>query len=79
MLQTGVRYVSSHPEKFIESNIFGFHNLIEFSKTYNIKNFYASSSSVYGDLNNFHVNEKSKLKPKNIYGLSKKINGNIFL
>ena len=73
--QAGVRYVSSHPEKFIESNIFGFHNLIEVSKTYNIKKFfYASSSSVYGDLNNFPVNEKSKLKPKNIYGLSKKIN-----
>ena len=73
--QAGVRYVSSHPEKFIESNISGFHNLIEVTKTYNIKKFfYASSSSVYGDLNNFPVNEKSKLKPKNIYGLSKKIN-----
>ena len=73
--QAGVRYVSSHPEKFIESNINGFHNLMEISKKYPIKKFYyASSSSVYGDLNKFPVNEKSKLFPKNIYGLTKKMN-----
>ncbi len=73
--QAGVRYVFSHPEKFIESNIMGFHNLIDVSKRYNIKKFfYASSSSVYGDENKFPVNEKSKLVPKNIYGLSKKMN-----
>ena len=74
-----MRYVSSHPEKFIESNIFGFHNLIEVSKLYDIKKFfYASSSSVYGDRNKFPVDEKSKLNPKNIYGLSKKLMRNIF-
>ena len=73
--QAGVRYVSSHPEKFIHSNILGFHNLIEVSKKYNIKKFfYASSSSVYGDSNKFPVDEKSILNPKNIYGLSKKLN-----
>jgi len=73
--QAGVRYVSSHPEKFIESNIYGFHNLIEVSKKYNIlKFFYASSSSVYGDKNKYPVAEDNNLYPKNIYGLSKKIN-----
>ena len=73
--QAGVRYVSSHPEKFIQSNILGFHNLVNSSKNYNIKKFfYASSSSVYGDTNKFPVGEKSKLNPKNIYGLSKKFN-----
>ena len=73
--QAGVRYVSSHPEKFIESNIYGFHNLIEVSKKYNIsKFFYASSSSVYGDKNKYPVSENVKLHPKNIYGLSKKMN-----
>ena len=73
--QAGIRYVITHPEKFIESNIMGFHNMIDISKNYNIKNFfYASSSSVYGDENKFPVNEKSKLIPKNIYGLSKKMN-----
>ena len=73
--QAGVRYVSTHPEKFIESNIYGFHNLLDISKKYKIsKFFYASSSSVYGDKNKFPVNENVKLYPKNIYGLSKKIN-----
>ena len=73
--QAGVRYVSSHPEKFIHSNILGFHNLIDVSKNHNIKKFfYASSSSVYGDSNKFPVDEKSTLNPKNIYGLSKKLN-----
>ena len=73
--QAGVRYVSSHPEKFIHSNILGFHNLIDVSKNYKIKKFfYASSSSVYGDSNKFPVDENSKLNPKNIYGLSKKLN-----
>ncbi len=73
--QAGVRYVSSYPEKFIESNIYGFHNLLEISKKYPIsKFFYASSSSVYGDENKFPVNEKDNLYPKNVYGLSKKVN-----
>jgi len=73
--QAGVRYVSTNPEKFLESNIYGFHNLIEVSKKHKIeKFFYASSSSVYGEKNKFPVNEKSNLNPKNIYGLSKKFN-----
>ena len=73
--QAGVRYVITHPEKFIESNIYGFHNLMEcVNKSRISKFFYASSSSVYGDINKFPVDEKSKLSPKNIYGLSKKLN-----
>lgn len=73
--QAGVRYVVTHPEKFIESNIYGFHNLMEcVNKSRISKFFYASSSSVYGDINKFPVDEKSKLFPKNIYGLSKKLN-----
>lgn len=73
--QAGVRYVKTKPEKFIQSNILGFHNLIEISNKYNIKKmFYASSSSVYGDKTSYPVSEKSILKPKNIYGLSKKFN-----
>ncbi len=73
--QAGVRYVKTKPEKFIQSNILGFHNLIDVSNNYNIKKiFYASSSSVYGDKSKYPVSEKSKLDPKNIYGLSKKFN-----
>ena len=56
--QAGVRYVVSNPEKFIDSNIMGFHNLINISKNYKIKKFfYASSSSVYGEKNKFPVDE----------------------
>tara|TARA_B110000238_G_C16081436_1_gene419642 strand:- start:134 stop:1090 length:957 start_codon:yes stop_codon:yes gene_type:complete len=73
--QAGVRYVKTYPEKFIESNIYGFHNILNISKLYKIRKFfYASSSSVYGDNNKFPVNEKSNLHPKNIYGLTKKMN-----
>ena len=35
---------------------------------------YASSSSVYGDNDEFPLQEKAKLNPKNIYGVSKKLN-----
>ncbi len=73
--QAGVRYVLSNPEKFIKSNILGFHNLLDVSKKHKIKTFfYASSSSVYGDKNNYPVSEQSTLNPKNIYGISKKFN-----
>lgn len=73
--QAGVRYVKTQPEKFIESNILGFHNLIDVSRNFKINKFYyASSSSIYGDKNKYPVNENSYLDPKNIYGLSKKFN-----
>ena len=43
-----------------------------------IKNFfYASSSSVYGDSKKFPLKENESLNPKNIYGLSKKLNEEI--
>ena len=73
--QAGVRYVKSKPEKFIYSNILGFHNLIDVSNKHKIKKFfYASSSSVYGDKTTYPVSENTELSPKNIYGLSKKFN-----
>lgn len=74
--QAGVRYVLTNPEKFVESNIVGFDNLLNASKKsqYTKKFFYASSSSVYGELNKYPAKEKNFLRPKNIYGLSKKFN-----
>jgi UDP-glucuronate 4-epimerase len=73
--QAGVRFSFKRPSKYIETNIMGFLNLIKFSKKLKInKIIYASSSSVYGDSNNFPLNENEELKPKNIYGISKKIN-----
>lgn len=73
--QAGVRYSMVNPQKYINSNILGFVNVIELSKMLKIKKLiYASSSSVYGDSKNFPVNEKLSINPKNIYALSKKIN-----
>jgi UDP-glucose 4-epimerase len=71
--QAGVRYSLINPEKYIDVNIFGFLNIIEQARINNVKNFfYASSSSVYGDSKKFPLKENQILKPKNIYGLSKK-------
>jgi len=76
--QAGVRYSIDHPRKYIESNLLGFYNIIENVKKYNTKRlFYSSSSSVYGENNNFPLNEKEKIFPKNMYGLSKKVNEEI--
>ena len=73
--QAGVRYSLLKPTEFVENNILGFYNIINFAKTHNIKKIlYASSSSVYGDSDRFPLNEKQNIKPKNIYALSKKIN-----
>ncbi len=78
--QAGVRYSIKYPRKYINANINGFFNIIENSNKYKVKRlFYASSSSVYGENNNFPLNEKEKILPKNIYGLSKKINEEISL
>ena len=76
--QAGVRYSIDHPAKYIDSNILGFYNLNLNIKNYKVKRFfYASSSSVYGENKNFPLNEKENIFPKNIYGLSKKINEEI--
>jgi len=76
--QAGVRYSINHPRKYIENNLVGFYNILENSKKYKIKRlFFASSSSVYGENSNFPLNEKENIFPKNIYGLSKKVNEEI--
>lgn len=76
--QAGVRFSIIAPEKYIDSNVVGFFNLLNFLKRYKkIKIFYSSSSSVYGDSKSYPVSESSKLEPKNFYGLSKMINEEI--
>ena len=73
--QAGVRYSYENPSKYIDTNIFGFLNLIEQAKKRKIKKImYASSSSVYGDNRNFPLKEHEELNPKNIYAVSKKLN-----
>lgn len=76
--QAGVRYALINPRAYIQSNIVGFHNLIELSKTFKVKKIiYASSSSVYGDRKKFPAIEKDRLFPKNIYAITKKNNEEI--
>ena len=73
--QAGVRYSLINPQKYIKSNLSGFCNLIESMKHTKPKKFiYASSSSVYGESRKFPLSEKQSIKPKNIYGMTKKFN-----
>ncbi|MDC0520065.1 NAD-dependent epimerase/dehydratase family protein [Candidatus Pelagibacter ubique] len=76
--QAGVRYSIDNPAAFVENNISGFYNILDASIKFKVKKLlYASSSSVYGDSTNFPLKEDQKVVPKNIYGLSKKINEEI--
>ena len=70
--QAGVRYSIINPGSYFHSNIIGFYNILEFAKKIGVKTIlYASSSSVYGDVKNFPVGEKTNLNTKNIYALTK--------
>ena len=73
--QAGVRYSLINPRSYIKNNISGFFNILNLSIKFKVKRlFYASSSSAYGELSKFPLKENYDLKPKNIYGLSKKMN-----
>ena len=73
--QAGVRYSLINPKTYIENNMSGFFNVLNLSIKFKVKRlFYASSSSTYGELNRFPLKENYALRPKNIYGLSKKVN-----
>lgn len=74
--QAGVRYALEDPESYINSNLNGMFNILEFCKSYSIKHFvFASSSSVYG------LNEKTPFSehdntdhPISLYAATKKSN-----
>ena len=54
--------------------------MLDFIKKNNIRKFFfASSSSVYGDQKKYPLSETNKLKEKNFYGFSKKMNETIAL
>ena len=73
--QAGVRYSLIKPSEYVDNNVLGFYNIISVANKFKVKRIiYASSSSVYGDSIIFPLSEKQKIKPKNIYALSKKIN-----
>lgn len=76
--QAGVRYSIINPATYIDNNIVGFFNILNICKIKKIKKFfYASSSSVYGDNKLYPLKESFSLSPKNMYGLTKKINEEI--
>jgi len=74
--QAGVRYSITNSEAYVKSNLIGFYNIIENSRLFKIKKFfYASTSSVYGDSNNFPLSEFSNTNnPKSFYAATKKSN-----
>jgi UDP-glucuronate 4-epimerase len=74
--QAGVRYSLENPKSYIDSNVYGFLNILEACRYYSVKHLiYASSSSVYG------LNEKMPFStqhnvdhPISIYAATKKSN-----
>ena len=74
--QAGVRHSIAEPRPYLNSNILGFFNIIDFSRQFKIKHFlYASTSSVYGDSNKFPLNENlDTSSPNSFYAATKKAN-----
>ena len=74
--QAGVRYSIENPLSYVDSNIYGFVNILEECKLNNIKHLiYASSSSVYG-LNRKmpYSTEHTTDHPVSVYAATKKAN-----
>jgi len=74
--QAGVRYSLENPFAYIDSNLVGFFNILEFSKVYKVKHFvYASSSSIYGLNSNQPFSEHDGIAhPVSLYAATKKAN-----
>ena len=74
--QAGVRYSIDKPEKYFESNISGFFNILEICRSCKIKHLiFASTSSVYGNNKKFPLSENFNTdKPLSFYAASKKTN-----
>ena len=74
--QAGVRYSIENPHSYIDSNVYGFLNILEVCKSKKIKHLiYASSSSVYG-LNRKmpYSTEDTTDHPVSLYAATKKSN-----
>jgi UDP-glucuronate 4-epimerase len=74
--QAGVRYSLTNPEKYINSNISGFLNILEGCRHNKIKKLvYASSSSVYGGNKKLPFSESDPVdNPVSLYAATKKGN-----
>lgn len=74
--QAGVRYSITNPDAYIESNVIGFHNILEACRHYPVKHLvYASSSSVYGSNKKVPYSTDDKVdNPVSLYAATKKSN-----
>ena len=74
--QAGVRYSVLNPHAYLQSNIFGFLNILENCRKFNIQNLiYASSSSVYGGNKVFPFKEVNPADhPVSFYAVTKRTN-----
>ncbi len=74
--QAGVRYSLDHPHEYIDSNIVGFLNILEGCRHGKVEHLvYASSSSVYGNSNQFPLKESANVDyPISFYAATKKSN-----
>ncbi|WP_440931801.1 SDR family NAD(P)-dependent oxidoreductase [Candidatus Pelagibacter sp.] len=74
--QAGVRYSLENPQAYIDANLIGFFNVLEFSKMKKIKHLlYASTSSVYGANENFPYKERNSAdNPIQLYAATKRSN-----
>ena len=74
--QAGVRYSMVNPSAYIQSNLVGFSNILDVSKSYRIEHLlYASSSSVYGENSSVPFREDDRTdEPVSLYAATKKAN-----
>ena len=55
-----MRYFENNPDRYFDSNLSAFFNLLNTAKLFGIRKIvYASSSSVYGEINNKPITENS--------------------
>ncbi|MCE6992761.1 NAD-dependent epimerase/dehydratase family protein [Dyadobacter sp. CY323] len=74
--QAGVRYSIENPDVYIQSNILGFHYILEACRTFPVKHLvHASSSSVYGENGKVPFSESDQVdSPVSLYAATKKSN-----
>jgi UDP-glucuronate 4-epimerase len=74
--QAGVRYASINPKAYVDSNLNGFFNVLEWIRSHpHIPLIYASSSSVYGNQIEAPFKESAKAdQPESFYAATKRAN-----
>jgi UDP-glucuronate 4-epimerase len=74
--QAGVRLSLTEYDKYTQSNLNGFGNILRMNLIHEVPNFlYASSSSVYGDLASIpYIESEQNLSPNSFYGATKLAN-----